>query len=275
MKSKFSRVFAALVVAIALMLPMAGTVAAADYDGNDNLAGRPIRGTATDWCQGMAYGRINGQMVLFTSGHCYADTTGTSGLDVGDDIYNSVGVRLGVLGDKRGAWDKDLGFIWLADGKYPSTGLNKIFRGDNEYWTITQPYPSNDISCDNIKYGGTFNSWPRGVYHNFQTTITSNYPKRYGGVTGFSSYTDASHCTLQTNLEWHGPTYADSGSSFILTGYGDQVFAGASSVTCRCEGGTIQVTPVYSGIHALDNFWEANGNNLGAYFCADSTCTAR
>jgi hypothetical protein len=54
-----------LVIGLFVNVP---TASAATY--TVNLAGRPVGGSSSTSCQGLSYGRVNNNIVLFTAAHC-------------------------------------------------------------------------------------------------------------------------------------------------------------------------------------------------------------
>ena len=241
--------FTALSITIVSLLATAPSAFAA-YTGN--LAGRPIDGSASTSCQGLAYGKVDNSIVLFTAAHC----AGAAGSAVKGPTGTTIGYWWADVG---GAASHDFAAIILISGNWPSA-LNRIYRGGSD-WIITQRWPSSSYSCVGIS-----NDFGSLIYQNFQATSTSTTPYRTGVMTGFASNGGGS-CEVQTTIPYH-PTSKDSGSSFLLSGVTNQVFA----VATRQIGGNLVATPAYEGIKALDNYWLNHGAHVGAWFCYQASC---
>jgi hypothetical protein len=226
-----------------------------------NLAGRPIMGSAYTWCQGVAYGRVDGALVLFTANHC-ADGRGQ-----GDIVLDPNGSMLGSWHYTGHSEEHDLAWIELIAGAHPSN-LNQVYRGGfapTDYATITQPYPSSSLSCASIdsRFGVATSQY-------FQNTTQSIANPRTGHITGYTWYTPSTNqCLVQTDIPAQCCGIKDSGSPFGLYGFSYTMFALA---TGGANGGGLQVTPLYEGIHAIDDFYYARGNHLGAFMCYTASC---
>jgi hypothetical protein len=133
----FTKLRAAVIAALlSASLFISATPVAASFTGN--LAGRPINGNATQTCQGTAYGKVGGQLVLFTAWHCRSSTGYT--LD-GTPVTGPTGYAIGTWGTRHEGNSHDLDYIVLYSDSHPTTGLNTIYRGNPGYqpyyWTIT------------------------------------------------------------------------------------------------------------------------------------------
>jgi hypothetical protein len=233
-----------------------------------NLAGRPIGGDASTSCQGLAYGRAGGQLVLFTAAHCQGGTDAQRRAVSGTNVIGPNGQALGFWTYQGAGWDHDLTYIVLYSGMHPSA-LNQVFHGTGVspgYWTITRN-PSAALSCASL---GSETPWGTGVSHNFQPTVTSNFIYTGGVITGFAYHPDSQHCLVQTNIGWNGPTDKDSGSSFILSGYTNTVFGIATSQDDTSLH-RLQLNPLYEGLNDLNTYWAAQ-NHTGAWLCQTASC---
>jgi hypothetical protein len=231
-----------------------GVSGAAAVTYNGSLAGRPIDGNAASTCQGLAYGRVNGLVVLFTAAHCAG---------AGGTVVNGPNGRLGTWMADVGGAAHDLAAILLDYGNYPSN-KNQIFRGNGgQWWTITQAIPSANIGCVGLagRFGNT-------IYQNFNHSLVSDDTWRDGHDTSFYSHaSDYSSCLINTDIVYHS-LYKDSGSSFLMYGYTNQVLGIA---TLR-NGSNLVFTPAFEGITALNNYWKSHGSAQGAHFCYSASC---
>ena len=256
LRTQYRKAATLVMLLVSSMFVGVPSVSAAGYSGL--LAGRPISGSGG--CQGLAYGHVHGELVLFSAHHC------RSSLPDYAPVYGPNGSQIGVwLPDYGTASAHDFAAIRL-DGTRPTPGLNRIYRGNCgsgclTYWTITAKYPSATLSCPNIDTRFGFS-----VYHNFQSTNTSTTSYRAGVINGYYAAPSGGSCEVQTSLPKH-QTCCDSGSSFILAGYTNQVFA----VGTRAPNTNIVVTPVYEGIMAMNNYLVSHGQS-GAWFCTTGAC---
>lgn len=284
------RRMAALVAAFALLLTVTGPVSAYDHT---NLAGNVIsgRGTsvATDpdgsvsGCMGTIYGKVNGNLVLFTARHCnqypYNDhkvqapngtTLGTWAANYGSSTnFNNIG-------------QYDMTFITLWVGQRPYI-KNQIYRGNvagDDFWTIDDAMPPTSMLVSNNLEGKT-------IYRMQQEVgLYSTKPFVTGQTTVAQSATGAAN--LETNIvsnNCNRVTGIDSGAPFMMyMGVGNYQLLGTGTATVGpvCWwAGDIPVlkydiaTNWAQAIRDL-NFWvlanygEGSG---GAYFCYDANCT--
>jgi len=219
----------------------------------DNLAGRPLSGDAHTDCQGVAYGRVNNQHVLFFPLHCMGGRYNT--VANGDN-----GSRIGIFGPDPavlGAGDtRDLGYIVLDAGAHPAT-YNQVFKGTG-FWTITVS-PTTSLNCANItsKLGATGNQ-------NWQPTATSTNAPRQGT---FLSVTGGSNCIMWVNIQYQ-PTTKDSGSPLVLSTNTNTVVGLA---TTHDASGHLGFSNVAEGLAVWNAYWVAHGS-AGAALCITSSC---
>jgi hypothetical protein len=241
-----------LVAALAAPAPVAAVV-------TTNLAGRPIGGSAATSCHGLAYGKVDNKMVLFTAYHCRKDVPG------GVVVNGPGGVRIGVWGpDYTALRAHDVAYIKLDNSNWP-TVKNRVYRGDvpgDNYWTITEN-PTFGNSCQ----GASWNAISSVVYQNWQSSTTSTTDYQVGVTLGYDQ-NNGSSCSIWTSVPWHGLGWKDSGSPFVLDNHPHQVWAVGSAH----GGNNLIVTPIYGGILALDQIWANQGTHTGAWFCTTSSC---
>lgn len=241
-----------LVGSLTAILAMPSAVMASPYTGD--LAGRPYGGSAVTSCHGIAYGRAGGSLVLFTAKHC----RGTAGTDV----IGPTGSAIGFWPAITAADSYDLSYIVLYAGNYPSA-KNIVYSGSGSF-TITRN-PPGAIGCNNLGIGGGI-PWGTAIYQAFQTSTTSTYGTNNGTITGFATH-NGDQCIVNTTVPYHGPTYKDSGSPFVLNGYTNTVFGVASTQL----NGKLQVNSLYGGINALNAYW-VGVNGTGAWLCQTAAC---
>lgn len=237
------------------------------------LAGRPIRDDGQEMqCQGVAYARVGGAIVLLTANHCrnYADTPGgqvyyhhlNAGVRTNGDVL--IGFWGPGTGDGGETWaDNDLAFIILIDPYIPANSRNQVYRGavaGNDWWTITTN-PTAADGCSDYPKGG---AWPDTTYQNFQITKNGVVPYRTGSVTGKVNVNDG--CLLVTNLAVHAQG-VDSGSPFIA--FSDQTTV--SGLATDQVNGKLRFNSLYEGLNDLNTFY-VNLNGTGAWLCQTSTC---
>lgn len=257
-------------ILLPLMLMIAALLAPTPAAASDttNYAGRPLSGSAfildNPSCHGIAYGRVNNLNVLFVASHCY------TGLAQGTSIYNKNGVRIGGLGNETeaGIQGRDLRYIKLDTGQWPAS-RNRIYRGDvagDDFWTMTAQ-PRATTGCSRV---GGWDGTEFTAYHNWQPNDTDLDPYRTGRTTNVFGQTDASHCTVQTSLTFHGTLYIDSSSPWVLASASDQLWGWSSSRTN--PGDYLLVTPMYDALYYLDQYWGTRGNQVGAWICTTAAC---
>lgn len=237
------------------------------------LAGRPIRDDGQEMqCQGVAYARVGGAIVLLTADHCrnYADSPGGAiyyhNLNTG--VRTNGDVVIGSWGpgknDGGASWaNNDLAFINLFNPYVPAVGLNQVYRGavaGNDWWTITtNPTPAD--GRDDYPKGG---AWPDTTYQSFQVTKIANAPYRTGSVSGKLAVNDG--CLLVTNLAVHAQG-VDSGSPFIA--FSDQTTV--SGLATDQINGKLRFNSLYEGLDDINTFY-VNLNGTGAWLCQSSSC---
>jgi hypothetical protein len=242
---------ALLVAALAAPTPVAAAITL-------NLAGRPYGPSSDYYCHGLAYGRVNNELVLFTADHCW-----------GDDL-SGWGPTIGTWGPRNinGSGEWDLAYIRLNLSQHNPSVKNQIYRGPvtgNNYWTITaQPSPS--LACDGRNWGNNYT-----VYHNYQMSDASLMYYRTGSTTQEVSLSPPPNtCVIYTTLSKHQGK--DSGSPFVLSGNTNTLFAVATSTG---PNNTVAIAPIYTGLLKLDQYWQNAGTHTGAYLCTTSTCGAQ
>jgi hypothetical protein len=231
----------AVVVAVllcALLLTSASPVAALGYLGI--LAGRPISGDAQGSCQGTAYGKVGGLLVLFTAWHC------RNGRTDGSNVIGPDGGVIGYLGFYHQGNSHDVDYIVIQDYPHPTSGLNTIYRGNPGYtpyyWTITgNPY---SLGCPDIGGTGAV-PWGSTVLQDFNPTITSTWSFTSSTTVAFEKYLVTGtypnvECTVETTQS-------------PITGYGTAGASGGSEILA----GHATVWGIASG------WWDKNGNGTG------------
>jgi len=298
---KFSvRALIALCSLIAMLTFAAPASAYPTNTNTTNMAGRPFGGSAGDGapfpdyrsCQGIAYGKVNGQKVLFIPNHCTPDAVtkcaGTS-WSFCDKDNNLIGQYASA---SEISSNFDYAYILLTNGVWPSNP-DQICCGDDNgtacWRSNTSAKPSSDTACANIDVKWGLGGFSDNVYASFQTNWTSQWDNRTGNVVDwFNNQNDTSYCQILTDLASHCDTcYIDSGTPFHLFGYGQapaffahkkvQITCGEHQGLPPCTesyGTDLVIKPIYNPMTALDNYWESHGNNLGAHFCTDSSCSA-
>lgn len=262
MFTKIRMAVTAALLTASMFFVTASPAAATGYTGI--LAGRPINGNASQTCQGTAYGKVGGVLVLFTAWHCRGPAAD------GSAAYGPNGQVIGSYGYLHQGNSHDLDYIVIQAYDHPTTGLNTIYRGNPGYtpyyWTITsQPY-QNHLTCNELE---ATVAWGTGVYQNFQSTNLSAFPFRSGTTVWWQDFHSDDHypwvaCTVKVTQTVQ-TAYKDSGSSFILQGYAT-VFGIASSSWYTSDGVQhLLITPMSEGLLAL-NYQTATS------LCTTSTC---
>lgn len=289
MKRKWRSLFMAPVLAVAFLAPVAvnpPTVAAA-WNGI-TMPGRVLRdyGGPTSACRATAYGRVDSNLVLFLANHCRDPLNG----DVHyGPAYTNGGVQIGWWGDPGASWeDTDLTYITLDVNSvwYPSSGRNRIYRGDltfngdtsDDYWYMTSQ-PGQFDGCDGFPAGGAY---PDTSYRNWQETMVTNYPYVAHDVTGLRINNDG--CLVFTKHEQH-VACCDSGLPLIrysdqttlnglMTGVNSQVGAPTEGTKVLTNNGrpALYFNAFYEGLQDLDAYWDTHGNHTGAKLCITSSC---
>lgn len=126
-----------------LLLIGALAIPAPAYATSVNVAGRPIEGNINTGhagsCMGIAYGRVDGLLVMFVAGHCRYHQEGcpsnchdviNSQNEPGDSVMGPTGVSIGTWAAIHTEIQQhDLTYFWVnAAGTPPNA--NRIYRGD-------------------------------------------------------------------------------------------------------------------------------------------------
>lgn len=270
-----TRVTSFLVIVMLLISTLA-TAPPVLASATTNLAGRPITGYADEWCQGTAYGRVDGSIVLFTAAHCRPNG-GAPGSSNGVAVKNISGQTIGTFWETGGVSVYDMAYIKLNAGFVPSNP-NQIFAGDlgnngtDNWWTITYKWGHSAFACPSIdSYFGSNGT----IYHNFQQYILYNEAARSGTILGYwGAYNGtAAYCQVRISQTRH-VGYKDSGSSFIITAFNGAV-AGVGTAYCSagCAAENIIITPWRAAITTLGDYWDNHGTMQGAWFCINTACT--
>jgi hypothetical protein len=228
------------------------------------VAGRPITGRMSDanGCQGTAYGRVNGEMVIFTAWHCMEG----AGQLPGDAVKFYDGRTLGWWGrDALGA-QHDLAYVRLASGMIPTSGRNRVYQGRSEgadqWWTITR-MPS--IGCVAMATG---DYWNRATWANYHSSMGDTRLFSVGKTVRMFSQAATDRCTVLTTNPWHGDGSRDSGTSVMMI---DQPGTVWGMMTAR-SGSQLIATPMKDGLDDINWFYTHNGYTKGAYLCQTSLC---
>ena len=268
----------------ALTLPT--PVAAADPT---NLAGRPISGgydpnIGGGNCQGIAYGRVNGALVLFVPHHCRHHSEFINGkwVQVVNSMDRSGMVVYGPNGTRIGTWGPlstpsathDLSFIYIDAASKP-TNANQIYRGPDpaaaDWWTMTAQPTSTSSGCD-----GSWSAdivWQMAqdqsgdldwIYYDRQGTAMNFLVSKGSGLTRY--------CAIRTgiyvrNLCNCSANVVESGSPVVRQDYQSRLF-GYMTLSYSCLYDCLAVTPIYEGIHALDD-WYGGDTRL----CITASCS--
>jgi hypothetical protein len=274
--------------------------AANPTDPDGILAGRPINGyswnsgdAASQWqsalnggCScyvtgigtghGIAYAKVGGYIVLLYPWHGRADVS-FDGKYVYGPNYSKIGYWMSdrcFNGDC--ASSHDLAVIVLYQGNWPAT-INHVYRGsqccgDPPYWTITSDIGTL-YSCANVA-----SEWGNLMAQNYQQDVGTFWTYRLGTLTRFYSYTNSTHCTVQTDLVWHNPLvqpwpYRDSGTPWVDPVINDHTVSFINSGASYVSGDSnyrLWTTPRYDGMHLLYQYWQSLGSN--AFLCKTATC---
>lgn len=89
-------------------------------------------------------------------------------------------------------------------------------------------------------------------------------------MTDYFDQVNNGHCTVKTDIDFHGTWTIDSGSPMVLEGYENMVFGITSGRLI--PGNDLFVTPLYKGINNLNEYWVEHGVNVGAWVCQTSDC---
>ncbi len=269
------------IAAFLLVFAIAGPVSAYDHT---NLAGRPISGNAgtgqnTTGCMGTIYGKVAGNMVLFTARHCNSHD------NFGGWVKAPNGTRLGFWANNQmftanetnynNVGQYDMTWIELDIGQRPFV-KNQIYRGavaGDDFWTITDNFPPVSMRISANFVGHT-------VYRMQQEVV--------GGVKGFVTSTvnsaPASPVSSNLNLNMISDncihTGIDSGAPFMkYVSSGVYKFLGTGTAAwgpyCWADVNKYNVSSNwYQAIRDLNTwvntYYPGTG---GAYFCADADCT--
>lgn len=261
MKHRLRALIVSAMLALTALLPTAAPVSA---DHTTNLAGRPIHTSTAGpwpdgWCTGIAYGRVNNALVLFTAAHC---DNGTSPPDYGDVIYTASGQPLGQWFTTAVSRTWDLGWIRLYAGAAPPSPY-LIYRGDcvnlcyggssSDYWTVNNLYGTSSWNCTNgpARVGATVNE-------NWRTTQSSTTVYRTGTVVDFLNADTP--CMFETSL-LYSPTYRHSGAG-LVDNNGEVIGIGTS---INPANGRIRFSNFREAITAIDNDYV-----YGAHLCTYS-----
>lgn len=254
----------ALVLA-ALALP--APVAAADPT---NAAGRPISGgydpnIGGGNCQGIAYGRVAGALVLFVPHHCRYGKECSGCLNSMDRsgmvVYGANGTRIGTWGPlSTPSATHDLTFIYIDAASKP-TYANRIYRGPDpaasDWWTLTAQPTSTTSGCDGNWSADA--AWQMAqdqedldwIYYNRQGSLMNFLVSKGSGLTRY--------CAIRTGLYVRNlcscpSDVVESGSPVIREDYQTRLF-GYMTLSYSCLYDCLAVTPIYEGIHALADWY--------------------
>lgn len=269
---------ALLVVALIAPVPAAAILPPSD-GGTINFPGRMLRddydtwqnganGRQANFCRGTAYGKVDGDLVLFVANHCDA------GAIEGQPAYTNGWVIIGTWGKRLQGWaNNDLAYIRLYPSWRPTSGLNKVYRGsianESNFWTITSQ-PGVYDGCAGFPAGGEY---PDTSYLNYQATFTTSYDYEVGHVTGLFNHDDG--CGVFTDFDSHliccesgAPVirYSDTTTiNGLMTGYNNAIPSADEGV--KFSGG-LYFNPIYEGLEDLKGYFGANDTGL----CITSTC---
>lgn len=254
------RRLASFVAVLVLFFSLAPSASAVTLQ--TNLAGRPIWSDTIQWCTGVAYGRVNGYMVLFTAAHCRDHGSGYD-YQWGDPVPSSTGAILGFWEETAASSKYDLAWIRLTSGSWPTVPY-QIYRGDctdgtcpggntSSYWQVDNLYGSNDYSCANAPLHNGASAW-----ENWRVDQNDHYRARHGHFSYMGPVTPsgswATPCMLQSDL-YYSTTYKHSGAGLVAdTGEVIGVATGIDS----------------NGQLRFSNFREAILHTSGAHLCVSS-----
>lgn len=257
--------FPAILVMVAMLLSslFISVPTASAISLTTSLAGRPIKANTLDWCSGIAYGKIQGKMVLFTAYHCEDNGTYVRGTVV----TNGQGLRLGTWDYSLTSKNYDLAWIKLDSGNWPPAPYviyrgacdSGCYGGTSDYWTVNNKWGDPNYSCANLGTG-------RLVGENWRSSQTSvaNY------IQGYVTEDDWPNCSMLTNIGSHCP-WKDSGAG-LVTMSGEVVGIGhASTVDC---GGTLIFNNFREAITRMDDYYVTVSPYAGAYLCTEAGGTS-
>lgn len=290
MKRKWRSLSIAHVLAVTVLVPVAmNPPTAAAYWNGTIMAGRVLRdwgpNVETSACRVAAYARIDGNLSLLLPNHCKER--------VGPDeqpyapAYTNGDVQIGWWGVPNSSWqDRDLTYITLDVNSdwYPTSGRNRIYRGENGsfdiYWYMTTAPTSAGDGCPSFPRGG---SYPDTVRRMWQQTMmtTSWYNTRL--ATGLTNEGDG--CVVFTDFGQH-TNCCDSGTPVIsddLTTLSGMITAYNSNYDGNVDEGTktntgnngnpaLYFIPTYAGLQDLDAYFDTHSTMTGAKLCITSSC---
>ena len=259
------------------------------------MAGRPLRdktntvGGATSNCMVAAYGRVDGNLVVFLPHHCRDAAKG----DVPyGPAYTNGHVQIGWWGNPNSLWENnDLTYITLDVNSvwYPSSGRNRVYRGDvnynykvdsEDYWFLTTQPGVND-GCAGFPAGGEY---PDKSFRMWQPTMAADTRYEAGNVTGLTKLYDA--CTVFTDFDaWNEGVpsgtpvirYSDkttlNGIIGMYNAWTNQVDEGTKSNYGYYGYPAVAFRPLYETLEILDTYWDGHGLKKGAFLCINSACT--
>ena len=237
-----------------------------------NLAGRPISGGYDanihgGNCQGIAYGRVDGRLVLFTANHCRFSNGVINPEDrSGQPVYGPNGSRIGVWGPTSTvASTHDLTFIYIDAAAKPAN-TNRIYRGPyngaggvDDWWVMTGQ-PTVDMGCD-----GTWKedfSWqmaqPKSGALNTVFTTRAAYLWRIVNVNSGSGVTR--HCQIEMSGLQDRTGYVESGSPVMNEDWTNRLFGYIVN--------DWTAVPMYHGIEHFDAFYGGDTR-----LCVTASCS--
>ena len=257
-----------IIGAVALLLGASATPVAAMT--GPILPGRPIStdGHTGNGCRAWAYGRVNGAMVLFVADHCFAtQQEGAAVYDMGANPDQFIGY----MGKRSNLWGgNDVAYIVLDSTRIPSSGRNRIYRGDvtnngltsDDYWYVThQP----DWGCSepylNTHYYDV-------VYVPFQSSQSTTTDYRYGRMLGHTSNGNDG-CLVATDLQSRlsQGVCCDAGSAFVPSWDTGTVWG----VATDAPNNKLRFNSVKEGLDDLNAYMLDHGGS-GARLCTTSAC---
>jgi hypothetical protein len=283
MKRKWRSLSMALILAVLVFEPVAVNPPPVEAAWNGVvMAGRVLRSVNPDTsgCRATAYGRVDGNLVLFLANHCKQ-----FGEQFGNDMpfgpaYTDGGVQIGWWGNGTtiacncpNSWeDNDLTYITLDVNSvwYPTSGRNRIYRGDvtgngltsDDYRNMTTQPTASD-GCSSYPIGGTW--LDDNVYQMWQQTMTTTYTNRVGTPTQKTSVNDG--CLISSNLSVHG-SCCDSASPWV----GSWDTTTLHGLATDAPGGLLRYNSFFEGLFDLDAYFDTHSNHTGAKLCITSSC---
>lgn len=261
----------ALVTAMMLCTFFVGTASA---DSTRNYAGRPLSGDTDGsdtpdkvFCNGLAYGKVDGKKVLFFADHCINDAPTGGSIRDEDGVYYGWRPTAPSVQCAGGSSGNDLCYIWLYSGKWPSNP-HQVYAGVkccvySQWTTIAQPKGSPSWACGTMddQIGLT-------VYENHQNLWAGTHYRWEGVVTNtqMGGSGSADDCEIITDLDYSS-TYRHSGSPLFSTG--NNLVGVATAAT---GSGKLIFDSVYEGMKDIDAYWDTHGTGVGAWFCTDAAC---